>query len=280
MFRIIAFQACRHGSGCSHLVANLAVLLMQSGYRIGLLDTDPMGGGIRTLFDLENDPTVDSHSYWWLSTDSKNPQKLRSQHYPYGMQPPARQGGIYLPPEHNAGQISRQLASFQQYYGGATPSDALTHLSQDLKLDYLLLDTQPTLDDENLLGLALADTIAILLQLDTYDFQRIAVLLGIIQKLNIQDIWLVLSQVLPMIDIEVVMAKLTETYQLPVGAVLPLNEDMVRLASGGLFCLHYPQHDLTKVMMGFAKKLSNPSNSVNPEPPRQARRGQALLKGC
>ncbi|NJN19940.1 MAG: P-loop NTPase [Leptolyngbya sp. RL_3_1] len=240
MFRIIAFQACRHGTGCSHLVANLAVLLMQAGYRVGLLDTDPVGGGIRTLFDLENEAIVDPHSYWWLSFDPQNPQQLRSQAYAYGMPHPYPQSGIYLPPEHNAGQISQQLASFQRYYGGTTPSDALTHLSQDLQLDYLLLDTQPTLDDENLLGLALADTIVVLLQLDAYDFQRIAVLLGIVQKLNIPDIWLVLSQVLPMIDIEAVVAKLTDTYQLPIGAVLPLDEDMVRLASGGYFAYIIP----------------------------------------
>ncbi|NJN19941.1 MAG: hypothetical protein HC812_00420 [Leptolyngbya sp. RL_3_1] len=30
-------------------------------------------------------------------------------------------------------------------------------------------------------------------------------------------------------------------------------------------------------MMGFAQKLSHPPEPVSPEPPRQARRGQALL---
>ncbi len=280
MLRIIAFQACRHGTGCSHLVANLAVLLMQAGYRIGLLDTDPRSGGIRTLFGLENASTAGPQSYWWLRLDPDNPQKLKAQTQVYGTPFPQQQTGIYLPSEHHQGKISQQLANLQQYYGGTTPSEALTHLSQDLRLDYLLLDTQPTLDDENLLSLALADTMAILLQLDNYDFQRIAVLLGITQKLNIQNAWLIPSQVLPMIaEIESVAAQLNQTYQLPVGAVLPLSEDVVRLASGGLFCLHYPQHALTKVMMGFAQKLSQASLPISKstEPARQRRRGQALI---
>ncbi|MGD1907813.1 MAG: MinD/ParA family protein [Leptolyngbyaceae cyanobacterium] len=277
MLRIIAFQACRHGTGCSHLVANLAVLLMQAGYRIGLLDTDPMGGGLRTLFNLENPPTVNIPHYWWLKANPDNPQQLQSQTYPYSTTPPS-QAGIYLPLETNPGEISQQLAHLQTDYGVDTPSDALTHLSQAFKLDYLLLDTQPTLDDENLLSLALADTMVVLLQLDNYDFQRIAVLLGIIQKLEIQTTWLIPSQVLPMIDLEAITTKLTQTYQLPIGAILPLSEEMVGLASGGLFCLHYPQHDLTKVMMGLAQRLS-PAKSIAPTegPPRQQRRGQVLM---
>ncbi|MDA0266737.1 MAG: AAA family ATPase [Cyanobacteria bacterium] len=279
MFRIIAFQACRHGTGCSHLVANLAVLLMQAGYRVGLLDTDPRGGGIRTLFGLDNVSTAGPQSYWWLRFNPEHPQALRSQAHVYGTCPPQQQTGIYLPSEHHPGKISQQLTHLQQYYGITNPSDALTHLGQELRLDYLLLDTQPTLDEENLLSLALADTIAVLLQLDNYDFQRIAVLLEIIQKLNTQNTWLIPSQVLPLIDTQAVAAKLTNTYQLEVGAILPLSEDMVRLASGGLFCLHHPQHDLTKVMMGFAQKLAqvSPRNLKSAEPPRQQRRGQPLM---
>jgi MinD-like ATPase involved in chromosome partitioning or flagellar assembly len=250
---------------------------MQSGNRVGLLDTDPIGGGIRTLFSLDNQAAHPDH-YWWLQTNPDTPKQLTSQAYPYGSPPPP-QAGIYLPTEQNLGKISTQLTSLQAYYGVQNPSDALTHLSQDFKLDYLLLDTQPTLDDENLLSLALADTIAVLMQLDTYDFQRIAVLLGIIQKLDIQQTWLIPSQVLPLVDTATIKAKLTQTYQLPVGAVLPLNEEMVRLASGGLFCLHYPQHDLTKVMMGFAQKLSQLTTSADQEiePLLQNRRGQAFI---
>ncbi|NER84568.1 MAG: P-loop NTPase, partial [Leptolyngbya sp. SIO1D8] len=56
MARVIVLQACRHGIGCSHLVANLAVILMQRGYRVGLLDTDPRGGGIRTVLGLDQTP--------------------------------------------------------------------------------------------------------------------------------------------------------------------------------------------------------------------------------
>jgi septum site-determining protein MinD len=162
-----------------------------------------------------------------------------------GLSPPS-QAGIYLPLEQS-GKLSEQLSHLQSHYGVNIPSDALIHLSQAFQLDYLLLDTQPTLDDENLLSLALADTIAVLLQLDSYDFQRIAVLLGIIQKLDVREAWLIPSQVLPIIDLEAITAKLTQAYQLPIGAILPLSEEMVRLASGGLFCLHYPNHDLTKL---------------------------------
>ncbi len=53
MSRVIAFQACRHGIGCSHLVANVAVTLMQRGYRVGILDQDPDKEGVKTLLGLK-----------------------------------------------------------------------------------------------------------------------------------------------------------------------------------------------------------------------------------
>jgi len=69
---MIALQASRHGIGCSHLVANLAVILMHHGYRVGLLDTDAQVGGIRTLFGLDETSEKDLNAYWWLSPDTQS----------------------------------------------------------------------------------------------------------------------------------------------------------------------------------------------------------------
>jgi hypothetical protein len=37
---------------------------------------------------------------------------------------------------------------------------------------------------------------------------------------------------------------------------LPLSEDMLRLASGGVFCLNYPDHPLTREVRRVAEKLA------------------------
>lgn len=265
MSRIIALQACRHGIGCSHLVTNIAVILMQRGYRVGLLDTDPRGGGIRTLLGLDDPLEGTLESYWWLTPNPETPEILMADLRPYTASTDGQEAGIYLPPV--GGQFTLnglQLQVLQQHYNQVYPRDTLQTLSQALKLDYLLIDNQPDMGDDNLMGLSLADVTVVMMQLDTYDFQRTAVMLDIIKQLTTAQIWLVPTLVLPAIEASSVMGKLEHTYHEPVAGVLYLAEEMVRLASGGVFCLHYPTHSLTRAMIAIAHLLEDGSQAYAP----------------
>lgn len=254
MPRIIALQACRHGTGCSHLAANLAVLLMQAGHRVGLLDTDPRGGGIRTLFAVDAPEPADLSTYWWFQMPAASaPAPLDKQLYRYRGDRPTTPSGIYLPPA--GGQLglqSDQATVLKAYYDSSNVGDMVHHLSRDLHLSYIILDIQPEMTDDALMGLALADTTLLLMQLDTYDFQRAAVVIEVMQKLGTRKIWLVPSQVLPVLTAEAVQEKLETTYNRPVAGVLPLSEEMVRLASQGIFCLQHPDHVLSDAMRAIA----------------------------
>ncbi|WP_008317653.1 CobQ/CobB/MinD/ParA nucleotide binding domain-containing protein [Leptolyngbya sp. PCC 6406] len=259
---IIALHACRHAAGCSHLAANLAVLLMQQGQRVGLLDTDPRGGGIRVLFGLDETAVQVPGTYSWLQLDPAQPRVMQAQTLNYGTAPQRRQPGIYMVPTlPQPGGISAHLLDLQHHYSVSTPSEALSQLQRDLHLTCLIFDTQPTLDDDSLLSLALADTVVLMLQIDTYDFQRTAVILEVLKKLGDRDIWLVPSQVLPDLVEDEVKQKVESTYNLPVGVILPLSEQMVQLASGGIFCLHYPDHPLTQAMATLAQAVTPPSSA-------------------
>jgi MinD-like ATPase involved in chromosome partitioning or flagellar assembly len=262
---IIALQACRHGTGCSHLAANLAVLLMQRGQRVGILDTDPRNGGIHVLFGLEEATSIPG-SYWWLQADPDNPHHLKAQALAYGSVPSLRQPGIYMVANPSPGHgISHHVRDLQQHYGISTPTEVLGRLQVDMRLNYLILDTQPSLDDESLLCLALADTVALMLQLDNYDFQRIAVVLEVIKKLGDRHLSLIPSQVLPDLAPTDVITKLQETYTLPVAGVLPLTPEMVELASNGIFCLHYPDHPFTQQLRALADTLAPPPSAPLPD---------------
>jgi septum site-determining protein MinD len=46
-----------------------------------------------------------------------------------------------------------------------------------------------------------------------------------------------------------------QTYGCEVGAVLFHSDEMMTLASGGIFCLHYPDHPLTDEFRQAAAKL-------------------------
>lgn len=266
MARIIAFQACRHGTGCSHLVANLAVLLVQQGYRVGLLDTDPRGAGLRTIFSLDNTDERRLDRYWWFSLAPTAPDRLTRQAYNYGTRSPyPQQPGFYIAPVgQRFGADSQQLNQLQRHYQVATAGEALRVLCDDLNLQYLLLDIQPELGEDELLGLALADTVVLMMQLDKYDFQRAAVLLEVLVKLATQQVWLVPGLVPPEISAESVQQKLETIYHQPVAGVLHMQEAMVALASRGVFCLHEPQHALTEAMQAIATQICATPQQVRP----------------
>ncbi|NER79917.1 MAG: hypothetical protein F6K42_10105 [Leptolyngbya sp. SIO1D8] len=147
-------------------------------------------------------------------------------------------------------------------------------MSQDLKLDYLLIDNQPEMSDDNLMGLSLADITVLMMQLDAYDFQRSAVLLEVIEQFQTAQTWLVPTLVLPEIEMSSIQHKLEETYQQPVAGVLYLSEEMVRLASEGVFCLHYPTHSLTQMMIAIAHQLEQASQAFTSLPDGQSTKGK------
>lgn len=262
---MIALQASRHGIGCSHLVANLAVILMHHGYRVGVLDTDVQVGGIRTLLGLDT-TDKDLNAYWWLSPHTQSTKTLRTQFYRYGELPAdPTAAGIYIAPlgSHWVGD-SAHLQTLQARYGVDKPYEVLQHLSDELALDFWLIDNQPEMTDTNLMGLSLADIALVLLQLDPFDLQRTAVLLEVIEQLEIATTWLVPSLVLPTIEERVVQLMLENTYRQPVAGVLYLSEEMIRLASQGIFCLHHPNHSLTQTMIAIAHQLEQAAQALSP----------------
>ena len=60
-----------------------------------------------------------------------------------------------------------------------------------------------------------------------------------------------MNTVLPELGVDAVRAKVESAYGAPVAAVLLLCEDMVRLGSGDLFALRFPDHPLTKAVAAW-----------------------------
>ncbi|MEO1093606.1 MAG: P-loop NTPase [Cyanobacteria bacterium J06638_28] len=259
MSRIVVLQACRHGIGCSHLVANIAVMLVQRGYRVGLLDTDSRSGGLRTLFGLDEFLVEeDLDTYWWLSLQANATKVLASEVQRYDTPLESSSAGIYLP--LMVGQFASgadYLTSLQKRYEHTDVRQALGKLCQHRKLDYLLIDNQPDLTDDNLMGLSIADVAMVMMQLDTYDFQRTAVILDVLERLSTAKVCMIPTLVLPEVDASGIKRKIELTYQHPVIGILHLTEAMIRLASSGVFCLHYPAHELTMAITGITQQLED-----------------------
>jgi MinD-like ATPase involved in chromosome partitioning or flagellar assembly len=52
--------------------------------------------------------------------------------------------------------------------------------------------------------------------------------------------------------------RVAQTYRCPVAAVLPHSDEMMKLASDGIFVLRYPDHPLTARLRELAARLVAP----------------------
>jgi septum site-determining protein MinD len=122
-------------------------------------------------------------------------------------------------------------------------------------LDVLMIDTHPGLNEETLLSIAISDALGIILRPDQQDYQGTGVAVEVARKLDVPRLVLIVNKAPSVFDITDVEARVQRTYQCEVAAVLPHAEEMMALASAGIFALRYPDHLVTAELKRVAATL-------------------------
>lgn len=257
MAKVISLHSFRGGTGKSNITANTAAIVAQTGRRVGVIDTDIQSPGIHIIFQLsEGHIKRTLNDYLWGYCPVKEAT--------YDVTPPELQnspGRIFLTPSSmNAGDISRVL---HEAYDVRQLKDGFKELIRTLNLDYLFIDTHPGLNEETLLSIAISHVLVVILRPDTQDYQGTSVTLEVAQKLGVPHMFLVLNKVLPEFKdpdevaqvFENYSRQLRQTYHCQVGAILPLSEELIRLASAGLFIFQSPHHLFTQGIQELGEKI-------------------------
>src|SRR6185295_16124637 len=132
----------------------------------------------------------------------------------------------------------------KQGYDVAKLNDGFQRLIKDLKLDYLFIDTHPGVNEETLLSIAISDTLLLVMRPDNQDFQGTAVTAELARRLEIPEMLIVVNKVPPGMDSAQLRERVEELYQAEVAALLPMNYEIVRVASGGIFVNRFPEHPM------------------------------------
>ena len=254
MGKIVSVHSFRGGTGKSNMTANLSVAAAGRGKRVAIVDTDIQSPGIHVLFDVDVQKAVHTlNDYLWgkcsieeaaVDVGSRLLSEAGTSH---------AGGQVYLVPSSNrTGDITRIL---REGYDVAALNDGFRDLMSELKLDYLFLDTHPGLNEETLLSIAISNILVLILRPDKQDFQGTAVTVEVARKLQVQELFLVVNKVLPDVDFDHLRQQIESIYEAPVAGLLPLSLDMVRLASGGIFCLKSPEHEISKEVARIADKI-------------------------
>jgi MinD-like ATPase involved in chromosome partitioning or flagellar assembly len=250
MGKIISVHSYRGGTGKSNTTANLAATFAAMGKRVAVVDTDIQSPGIHIIFGLgEGTP----------------PPPFALNDYLHGRCPieqtamditthlsPNLTGKVFLIPSRPS---ASEIAKIIKGYDIGLLVDGYERLMEELKLDVLLIDTHPGLNNETLMSVSVSDAEAIILRPDFQDYQGTAVILSISRKLGVPNLVLVANKVPKSIPLGDLRSQLQDQYACPVAALLPHSDAMMALGSQKVFVLAYPDHFIANQIKQLANTL-------------------------
>jgi MinD-like ATPase involved in chromosome partitioning or flagellar assembly len=249
MSKIISVHSFRGGTGKSNTTANIAALLAMDGARVGVVDTDIASPGIHVLFNLDESEMVHSlNDYLWGKCTIEE-----AAHDVTGHVGGEIKGQIFLIPSSiKPGEIARIL---REGYDVGLLNDGFRDVVDKMKLDYLLIDTHPGLNEETVLSIAISNALIIILRPDSQDYQGTAVTVDVAKKLDVPKMVMLVNKTPTTFDFDDVRARVEQTYDATVGAVLPHSDEMMILASSGIFSIRFPDHPVTKGLRSLVDQV-------------------------
>ena len=249
MAKIISVHSFRGGTGKSNTTANLASLIAARGQRVGVVDTDIQSPGIHILFGLDEDTMEHSlNDYLYGKCEIKDAA--------YDVTPLLGvpiSGKVFLAPASvKSGEIIQFL---KEGYDPGVLNEGFQQLIEDLALDVLMIDTHPGLNEETLLSIAISDELVIILRPDQQDYQGTGVTVEIARKLDVPELLLLVNKVPSSLDPERLKARVEQIYDSEVAGVVPHSDEMMALASAGIFALRFPDHPITVKLKEVANRL-------------------------
>ncbi len=238
MAKVVSTHSFRGGTGKSNLTANVAVMLAQQGYRVGVFDGDIQSPGIHIIFNLPESALQRTlNNYLWGD--------CRIEDASYQVFKDDASGGVVflVPSSLKPNDIARIL---REGYDANDMHTAYRDLIVARSLDYLLIDTHPGLNEETLLSITASQILLIMLRPDQQDFQGTSVTIELARRLRVPEIGVVVNKIPPIFDLEDIRQKVEKSYQCTVTSLIQLSTDIVQNGSSGPFVLQEPDHPFTQ----------------------------------
>jgi MinD-like ATPase involved in chromosome partitioning or flagellar assembly len=252
--KIISTHSYRGGTGKSNTTANVAVIVARAGHRVGIIDTDIQSPGIHVIFQLHESRIEHALNDYLYGKCSIQDAAYDVTDAAIGsVEPDARRPRVFLIPSSvNVGEIGKVI---KQGYDVGKLNDGFQRLIKDLDLDYLFIDTHPGVNEETLLSIAISDKLILVMRPDSQDFQGTAVTAELARRLEIPEMLILINKVPPSMDTLQLRERVEKAYGAEVVAMLPMNYEIVRLASSGIFANRYPDHPMTLALNQVAERV-------------------------
>ena len=249
MARIVSVHSFRGGTGKSNTTANLTYLCAARGLRVGVVDTDIQSPGIHVIFGLSDDDMGKSlNDYLWGRCDI-----TETAHDITASLGKEVTGQVYLVPSSiKPGEIAKVV---NEGYDVGLLNDGFQDLIEKLALDMLIIDTHPGLNEETLLSIAISNVLVLILRPDQQDYQGTSVTVEVARQLDVPKMYLVVNKVPPLFNMDDVKRRVESTYGCEVAAVVPHSDELMTLASAGIFSMRFPNHPVTALYKSIVDRL-------------------------
>ncbi|MBE9062660.1 MinD/ParA family protein [cf. Phormidesmis sp. LEGE 11477] len=259
--KIVAVQSFRGGTGKSNITSNLAITLAQQGKRVGIIDTDLRSPSLHMIFGLDSASINRTlNDYLWedcaLHECAHNLSSLLSD------AAVAAGGAIYIIPAST--RLADMTRILQADYDRRKLFDGLQAVTDDLKLDVLLIDAHPGINEETVQAISVCSLLVLVLCPDYQNYRGTSIVIELARSLSVQEIMLVVNKAPSSFDTQEYREQLETIYDVPVADILPFAEEMMYLASSELFSAHYStpcfdhplsNHPLTKAIKVISQKI-------------------------
>jgi MinD-like ATPase involved in chromosome partitioning or flagellar assembly len=111
------------------------------------------------------------------------------------------------------------------------------------------------LGQETLLSLVISNTLILVLRPDQQDYEGTGITVRVAQELKVPNILLLVNKSPGSLNPDALAEQVQQAYDCKVIAVLPHSDEMMELASRGLFSLEQPSHLISEKYRDIASQI-------------------------
>src|SRR5213594_913212 len=168
MTKVIAIHSFKGGTGKTTLSANLATTLA-ANHRVGVMDLDLSGPGLHVIFGLKKGDVKATLTDIFLGDASPN-DVIIDLSTKYGL----TKGGLYFCPASN--KVEDMLRLLKSGLEVSVFQDTLLKVGELYKLDYIIVDTHPGVENDTVLAMGCCDALVLVSRVDQQDLFGTAVM--------------------------------------------------------------------------------------------------------
>ena len=249
MTKVIAVHSFKGGTGKTTLTANLATTLA-ANHRVGVMDLDLSGPGLHVLFGLKKGDVKATLTDIFLG-DASPEDVVIDLSQRFG----TSRGGLFFCPASN--KVEDMLRLLKSGLEVTLFQDTLQKVGEMYKLDYIIVDTHPGVENDTVLAMGCCDALVLVSRVDQQDLFGTAVMVLLAETFE-KPTFLTLNMVPPGVkikDAEKVGRELAQLFRSKFLAAFEFQMDVINNLSRSVFVVDNPNSTFAHKITGAAENL-------------------------